>query len=238
MSQILGDEQAVQVSRYCFTINNYDLDFDYASYFRNPEHRIRRAVIGFEVGEQSTRHIQGYVEFERSVRFQYAKQVLPSAHWEKANSSALINYQYCTKQGNFTVIGDFSREEFRIEQQKKAPASISLVIQGLLNSDLAPQVRVSKEYADRHVYYRTTVNYIKNLKQFHKLYDVWSKKLLYIWQYQVLQMLQNQNHREVLWVCDFEGNKGKSFFANYLSILYKFSSFLNFLPIFCAVDLR
>lgn len=102
---------AVQKSRWVLTLNNYDQDVDFKQLLVNPLFKIRRAVIGKEVGENNVRHLQGYVEYDRSYRLGHCRKVLASAFWEPASESSLANYRYCTKEGNYFTIGDFSREE-------------------------------------------------------------------------------------------------------------------------------
>ena len=212
-----------QVSRWVVVINNFDENFDYVDHLRNPDHKVKRAVLGFERSNESgTRHIQGYVEFQRSVRLAAVHQIFPRGHWETARSSSLANYLYCTKQNNFQVIGDFSREQRGMEQGKSNRASVPLIIKGMLDSSLVPQIKVSAEYAERHIYYDKITSYLRSLLKWHELYNEWSHKKLFLWQYQVLMKVKQQSDREIHWIVDEIGNRGKTFLANYLCILYGF----------------
>lgn len=49
----------LQRSRWVFTLNNYDIDYDYRSHICKPEFHVLRAILGYEVGDNGTRHIQG-----------------------------------------------------------------------------------------------------------------------------------------------------------------------------------
>lgn len=93
---------------WCFTLNNYTED----------EHRILRerlsevaeyAIIGEEVGgESGTRHLQGYVCFRERKRFGTVKSIIGDrCHLEGAKGNAQQNYEYCSKQSKFVVIGSF-----------------------------------------------------------------------------------------------------------------------------------
>ena len=120
-------------------------------HFRKEEFKVKRAVLRYEQGaENGTPHVQGYLELERSYRIAHVKRIYPTAHWEGARRSAQVNFEYCTKSGNFDVIGDFPREQLAVGGRGKRPASVALVLRGLLNPKTASQVRVSKEYLDRH----------------------------------------------------------------------------------------
>lgn len=82
---------------YCFTINNWD------------EHDLERVksidckylIVGKEIGEEGTPHLQGYIHFNRNVRFSSVKASLPRAHIEFARGSATQNAAYCKKGGDF-----------------------------------------------------------------------------------------------------------------------------------------
>ena len=52
--------------------------------------------------------------------------------------------------GDFVTVGDFSLEQRN--STKNRVASIHLMLRGLLVPSLVPQLKVSKEYADRLVF--------------------------------------------------------------------------------------
>lgn len=85
--------------RWCFTLNNPDgtevIDKEQVTYY----------VIGKEVGESGTPHLQGYVEMKKPVRLSAMTSLLPRAHWEKAIGTPWQNYMYCTKDGVFHEYG-------------------------------------------------------------------------------------------------------------------------------------
>lgn len=91
---------------YCFTINNYSED-EYASVLRTCEDESRYAIVGREVGEQGTPHLQGYIIFTRAYRFQTIKdRFFPRAHIEVAAGSTKSNREYCSKGGDFAEFGE------------------------------------------------------------------------------------------------------------------------------------
>lgn len=76
---------------WTITINNYtdedldkllDLSFEYL-------------IIGFEVGEEETPHIQGYIYFENQHTLRSVSKMIPRAHLEKAKGSPQQNFEYC-----------------------------------------------------------------------------------------------------------------------------------------------
>lgn len=58
-------------------------------------------VVGKEVGEKGTRHLQCYLEFPNQMRFNTLKRMFPTGHFEKATHSAKANVEYCTKGGDY-----------------------------------------------------------------------------------------------------------------------------------------
>ena len=111
-SQESVSQSCSQVNRWVFIINNYNANQNLLAHFRKEEFKVKRAVFGYERGaENGIPHVQGYLKLERSYRIAHVKRIYPTAHWEGARRNAQVNFEYCTKSGNFDVIGDFSREQ-------------------------------------------------------------------------------------------------------------------------------
>lgn len=90
---------------YCFTINNYT-DDDVAQVMSLwEEHGCDYYVIGFEVGEKGTPHIQGYVHFPNALTRSSLSKKISRANIRKAKGNAEQNYKYCTKDGDYYVEG-------------------------------------------------------------------------------------------------------------------------------------
>lgn len=91
---------------YCFTLNNYTED-EYSNIVRTCEDESRYAIVGKEVGERGTPHIQGYIIFKKSYRFDTIKnRYLPRCHIEVAAGSVGSNVKYCSKDGEFREFGE------------------------------------------------------------------------------------------------------------------------------------
>ena len=83
--------------RWTFTLNNYtDIDLsnlDLIAPF------CKYLLVGYEIGEKGTPHLQGYIEFENPRRFSGVKNLISDrAHIEIAHSSGPTNQKYCKKQ--------------------------------------------------------------------------------------------------------------------------------------------
>lgn len=81
---------------WCFTWNNYPND-----YLAQLAQILERSqwIMGEEVGESGTPHIQGYIEFPDKVRPLGYKGTPKQIHWEKARGTCAENVAYCSKEG-------------------------------------------------------------------------------------------------------------------------------------------
>lgn len=86
---------------WCYTLNNYteeelkglrDIDCKYH-------------VLGEEVGEKGTKHIQGYIEFANAISFESIKSKLFRAHIEKRLGTSKQASDYCKKENKYVEIG-------------------------------------------------------------------------------------------------------------------------------------
>lgn len=91
---------------WCFTINNYtdkDVELFESEDFKR---QVRYCIYGFEVGENNTKHIQGFIYFHNTKTFKTVKKILIRAHIEKMKGSISQNVAYCSKDNNFKTIGE------------------------------------------------------------------------------------------------------------------------------------
>jgi len=83
--------------RWCFTLNNYT-EQEISSIVLICESECKFGLIGKEVGESLTPHLQGYLEFITKVR---PKGLFTSRiHWEKCRGNRVDNVTYCSKEDN------------------------------------------------------------------------------------------------------------------------------------------
>lgn len=85
---------------YCFTLNNYtDGEYnDLKNHFIDKKYDY---IIGKEIGESGTPHLQGYINYPNKITFTSLKKLCNRLHIEKANGNKQQNYNYCSKDGNF-----------------------------------------------------------------------------------------------------------------------------------------
>jgi len=105
----------------CFTYNNYTDEI----LISIKEWKCRYCIIGFEKAPTTgTPHIQGYVEWLSSKRFNTAHKLLPGGHWEAAKGTAEQNYIYCSKSGNFWEQGERKEQGKRNDLEAMANSII------------------------------------------------------------------------------------------------------------------
>lgn len=83
--------------KWCYTLNNWtdkevkelqDITCDYH-------------VIGNEVGDEGTPHLQGFIYFKTQKRLSTLKKLCPRAHWEAAKGTPFQAAEYCKKDEDF-----------------------------------------------------------------------------------------------------------------------------------------
>lgn len=94
---------------WCFTLNNYTAEDvekinDLVEAEGAPANYV---VVGKEVGESGTPHLQGYIEFTNRKTFASVKRYIGSrAHIEPRRGSQEEAIEYCKKDGNFYERGN------------------------------------------------------------------------------------------------------------------------------------
>ena len=99
-------------------------------------------VVGKEVGESNTPHLQGYVVFDKKKSFAFTKRLLPTAHWEQKSrkSTPLQASDYCKKDGDFVELGTLPQTCGETARERYAHAW-RCAVEGNLE-DIAPDIRI------------------------------------------------------------------------------------------------
>lgn len=85
--------------RWCFTLNNWSQD-EYDELIRFGSSN--SYIIGKEIGEEGTPHLQGYFECQTKIRLTACKKINARAHWEFAKGTRNQNFDYCSKEGDYS----------------------------------------------------------------------------------------------------------------------------------------
>lgn len=140
-------EQLTKTARnVCFTLNNYtEMEYKDIS-----EWDVKYMVVGKEIGESGTPHLQGYVEYKSSKKWAIIKASCYRAHWEPRKGSAAQASTYCKKEGDFIEKGEISNQGKRSDLDE---------VKDLLDSKCS-----MKEVADEH--FGSWVRYNKSFDKY------------------------------------------------------------------------
>lgn len=212
---VAGNTKAATTRRrdWCFT------EFDMLKIDKIwDESKMRYLVMGKEKCPTTGKeHLQGYVYFNNAVSFKGVKRYLSaSTHVEGCRGNSESNINYCKKEGDFIEFGDKPQQGRRNDLNK--------VGESIIKGEFDP-VKFPSEFIKYSGGIKKFEEYIDNQKLLdeRKVYfkDVWlggcSKEILDNISYWEENMM-GLKPREILWIFTKEGNRGKSTFAEKLSL--------------------
>lgn len=199
-------KQQAPAANYCFTYNNYTAETE-AQLVEWLKANTKYYVVGHEVGEQGTPHLQGYMQLKKKQRMTAIHQQLPvRMHLEPARGSALQNAKYCSKAGDFTSAG----EPVVKGQRSDLEAFKADVDDGLTyNQALRVHTKVVARYPKFAKEYVALVAAEKAPKCEIAEFRPWQQAIMDI-------VAQPPHDRHIHWVFDHDGGKGKTFLAKHL----------------------
>jgi len=86
---------------WALTLNNYSQD-EYA--LLSSITTCKYYIIGREVGESGTPHLQGFFYWAKPIRMTALKKLCPRAHWEATKGTPQQNIDYCSKEDPYPLI--------------------------------------------------------------------------------------------------------------------------------------
>jgi len=195
---------------YAFTLNNYDEAELVALRQSLQTEKVRYAVFGKEVGAEGTPHLQGYVSLSRPQRLSGVKKMVGlRAHLEVAKANEEKNRAYCTKDGDFEEFGTPAAPGKRSDLDEFKIA---------VKAGLKTLRDVRENFSDIAAKYpRFVEQYIRD-QQPQVVPTIHS---LMPWQAHLVEDLRlPPPDRQIIFIVDKEGNKGKSWFTRYYCYLH------------------
>lgn len=197
----------VRSNRVCFTLNNYtEQDYDEIIRILQEDVRTTFAIVGKEVAQSGTPHLQGFIHIEHEPKkcgLKFWKELLPAcrrAHFENAKGTDQDSQKYCSKDGNAKEIGS----------PKEATGSKWQRVLDATHIGLEEACAVDPELTIKYIHQ------IKTLVQQNARVEFKMGVELRPWQVKCMELLDAQNDRCILFVVDEEGGKGKSVLAKHI----------------------
>lgn len=85
---------------WALTLNNYTQE-EYDVLVQYFKRKCTKYIVGKEIGEEKTPHLQMYVRFKSGIRFKTLKDINNRLHIEKAKGTDAQNWDYCSKDGDY-----------------------------------------------------------------------------------------------------------------------------------------
>ncbi len=208
---------------WCFTLNNPTLE-ELVKITATVTIHVEYMVFQLEKGENETEHVQGYVCFKNRKMMSTIKNLWNDRlHLEVRRGTHEEAKNYCMKED--TRIDDSDPLEYGDDSnvpRTKGQRNDLVEIKDKIKSGI--QIRVIEDeyfsqFARYGKYFHLYNDKIKDEIYVAKEKLRLSTAILKSWQQQAIVKLEEQNDREILWIYDFNGGKGKSWLGRYLEIM-------------------
>jgi len=101
----------IKARDFCYTLNNWTPN----EYEKLLSIEAQYHVIGQEIGESGTPHLQGYIYFSNPRSFNAVKKLLMRSHIERTSGTPEQASAYCKKDNNFEEIGECPKQGKRTD---------------------------------------------------------------------------------------------------------------------------
>ena len=202
---------AAATRAYCFTIYNWTpQDLCHL----NHDVRCRYLCYTKTEGKHGARHIEGYVHFGKRTPYQEAKTAMGTrARVYDAYWSARQNRSHCKQQrGIFVERGEIPMPGRHVLHD----AAWEMIQDGHTDQEIIDEVGAEYITIGKRMRQQLVIRRTQAMKQIRQLMRVSLK----LWQENVLGRLFDQNDRQIMFVVDAMGGKGKTFLADYIMNRY------------------
>ena len=202
-----------RAKNWCFTLNNYEanelealraLTLDQVNYLCWQRER----------GDQGTPHLQGFIVCKKQLRLSAVKALVgQKAHLEVCKGSPESNRKYCSKEGgeDFTEIGTLP------ESSQGKRADLDGFKEAVKGGELSIK-RIREDYSEIIAKYPRFVR--EYLDDNTPLPDMEMHEL-FVWQEDLnKKLIHEADDRQINFIYDPKGNKGKTWFAKYYASLH------------------
>lgn len=198
---------AEKYRHWCFTLNNYVEDD--ITELPNLSPKYKYLVVGKEVGDSGTPHLQGFVSFPNRVRVSSLHLWFSGrAHWEVAKSPANAA-TYCKKDGDFLEYG-ISPVASRKGQGKRSDLHD---LRDAIKGGETDRKRLREDYPVVCAKYPT---FVSQLLLDHIPLPLVEEHPLHDWQQELVDALAlPPDSRKIRFIVDTAGGGGKTWFCRY-----------------------
>lgn len=186
---------------------------------------VRFGIIGSEVGDSGTPHLQGFIRLWKPLRMAGVKKLIsPRAHLEKARGTDKQNKAYCSKEGKvFLEVGECDSGATPGNIQDQLSGRIREIIKLRSSGNRPDQILEDERFAGTYARYTKSIEMAIGTKNQAKMAErikagyqgiIWNR-----WQYHLVRYVENEpSKRKIKWYVDLEGNKGKTFMSIFLVV--------------------
>lgn len=205
---------------WCFTLNNYSEDD--LSELQQFVTKTKYYVYGKETGDAGTPHLQGFLSFSNQCRVSSLQSLFSGrAHWEVARNP-IAAAAYCRKEGDFKE-GGTPPTESRKGQGKRS--DLEVLVQAV-NEGQTDRKKLRQEFPGVCAKYP---NFVTQILLDSLPVPAVPTYPLRLWQQELMELLKlPPDPRKILFVVDFDGNAGKSWYISYHAMV--FGSSISILP--------
>lgn len=208
---------------FCYTSYKIINKEDYEKLVNDSSKNIRGILVGNEVCPKSNKkHQQSFIQMENKIRLntmiKYMRKLLnikdESFHMESCKGSIQSNIDYCTKDGDYFMIGSFKSQGRRSDLR----GIMDKIKNGLT------KVELMEEFPEDYNKYIKFIGeyYMVCQRKLAEKYmsDNFDKSKVELNKYQVViyDAICKQNDREITWIYDKIGGCGKTWLSKYLIV--------------------